>query len=192
MKEFIERIRKTHSISENSWNALQKLLEIKTYPPNYKLVEPGKASKKAYYLIKGVAKSYCTSKENNKINSGLYTDNTYIAEFTSLILGEPTKASTLETITTCTVIEGNYYDYIKLTEKHQDLNILHRKNLENFYILLQKQDLHLASLDSTERYLKLIKEEPRIENLITQKNIAAHLGITPVQLSRIKKELFRR
>ena len=191
MKEFIERINKTHPISENSLNELQKLLKIKTYPPNYKLVEPGKISNNAYYLIEGVAKSYCTSKEGNKINSGLYTNNSYIAEFSSLILRKPPAVSTLETITTCTVVEGNYHDYIKLTDTHKDLNILHRKNLENFYIILQKQDMDLANLNATERYLKLIKEEPKIESLITQKNIAGHLGISQVQLSRIKKELYR-
>ncbi len=191
MKTFIERINNTHPISENSLNELQKLVEIKTYPPNYKLVEPGKFSDKAYYLLKGVAKSYCTTQKGKKVNSALYTDNSYIAELTSLILGVPSSISTLETITTCTVIEGSYSKYIKLTETHKDLSILHRKNLENFYIILQKQDLDLANLNATERYLKLIKDEPKIETLITQKNIAAHLGITQVQLSRIKKEIYK-
>lgn len=191
MKGFIERINNTHPISENSWNELQKLVEVKTYPPKYKLEEPGKVSEKAYYLLKGVAKSYCTSQEGKKINSGLYTDNSYIAEFTSLILRKPPAVSTLETITSCTLIEANYNDFVKLTDTHSDLNIWHRKNLETFYITLQKQDLSFANFNATERYLNLIKEEPKIETLITQKNIAGHLGISQVQLSRIKKKLYR-
>jgi CRP-like cAMP-binding protein len=190
MKEFIERISKTHSISKNSMNELQKILNIKTYPSKYKLVKSGEIPNKAYYLISGAAKSYNTSKKGKERISGLYTDGSYIAELTSLILKEPSIAS-LETLTTCRVVEGNYYDFIKLTDTHADLNILHRKNLEHFYTILQKQDFDLANLDATERYLKLIKEEPKMETLVTQKNIAAHLGVSQVQLSRIKKELYR-
>lgn len=189
MKDFIERINNTHSISKNSWNELKKLLKIETYPPNYKLVEIGEVSEYAYFLLKGVARSYFTSQEGKELNSILYTDNSYLAEFTSLILGTPSLAP-IETLTTCTVIKGKYSDFIKLTDTYIDLNILHRKNLESFYITLQKQDLDLANLSSTERYLKLIKEEPKIETLITQKNIAKHLGVSQVQLSRLKKQLY--
>jgi CRP-like cAMP-binding protein len=190
MKGFIERINNTHPISENSWNELQKLVEVKTYPPKYKLEEPGKVSEKAYYLLKGVMRTYCTIIKGKKVNNGLYTDNRYVAEFTSLILKKPS-VSTLETLTTCTLVEANYNDFVKLTDTHSDLNIWHRKNLETFYITLQKQDLSLANFNATERYLNLIKEEPKIETLITQKNIAGHLGISQVQLSRIKKKLYR-
>jgi CRP-like cAMP-binding protein len=190
MKGFIERINNTHPISKNSWNELQKLVEIKTYPPKYKLEEPGKVSEKAYYLLKGVMRTYSTIIKGKKVNNGLYTDNRYVAEFTSLILKKPS-VSTLETLTTCTLVEANYNDFVKLTDTHSDLNIWHRKNLETFYITLQKQDLSLANFNATERYLNLIKEEPKIETLITQKNIAGHLGISQVQLSRIKKKLYR-
>lgn len=190
MKGFIERINNTHPISENSWNELQKLVKVKTYPPKYKLEEPGKVSEKAYYLLKGVMRTYSTIIKGKKVNNGLYTDNRYVAEFISLILKKPS-VSTLETLTTCTLVEANYNDFVKLTDTHSDLNIWHRKNLESFYITLQKQDLSLANLNATERYLNLIKEEPKIETLITQKNIAAHLGISQVQLSRIKKKLYR-
>ncbi|MFB0938836.1 MAG: hypothetical protein QMB29_07855 [Urechidicola sp.] len=190
MKGFIERINNTHPISENSWNELQKLVEVKTYPPKYKLEEPGKVSEKAYYLLKGVMRTYSTIIKGKKVNNGLYTDNRYVAEFTSLILKKPS-VSTLETLTTCTLVEANYNDFVKLTDTHSDLNIWHRKNLETFYITLQKQDLSLANFNATERYLNLIKEEPKIETLITQKNIAGHLGISQVQLSRIKKKLYR-
>lgn len=190
MKGFIERINNTHPISKNSWNELQKLVEVKTYPPKYKLEEPGKVSEKAYYLLKGVMRTYSTIIKGKKVNNGLYTDNRYVAEFTSLILKKPS-VSTLETLTTCTLVEANYNDFVKLTDTHSDLNIWHRKNLETFYITLQKQDLSLANFNATERYLNLIKEEPKIETLITQKNIAGHLGISQVQLSRIKKKLYR-
>ena len=131
MKEFIERINKAHSISENSWNELQKLLEIKTYPPNYKLDEIGQVSNNAYILLKGVVRSYYTSQKGKEVNSKIYTDNDYFGEFTSLIRRTPSLAQ-IETLTECNVLKCNYIDFIKLTDTHADLNRMHRKNLEDF------------------------------------------------------------
>ena len=189
MKNLIDRINKTHSISKNSWGKLNELLKVKTYPPHHVLVEHGKVTDTAYYLINGIARSYFISKEGKVVNSILYSGNVYLAEYTSLILKTPTM-SIIETLTKCEVIECKYSEFIKLSDKYFDINTLHRKNLEKFYISLQKQDLDLANLNSTERYLKLIKEMPKIETQITQKNIALHLGITQVQLSRLKKQLY--
>jgi hypothetical protein len=50
----------------------------------------------------------------------------------------------------------------------------------------------LSVLNSTERYIKLKKEIPDIENLIPQYHIASYLNITPTQLSRIRREYYSR
>ena len=43
--------------------------------------------------------------------------------------------------------------------------------------------------DATTRYENFIKNNPNIENRIAQHHIANHLGITPTQLSRIRKKI---
>jgi hypothetical protein len=43
--------------------------------------------------------------------------------------------------------------------------------------------------NATERYLKLRSKHPNIDQRIQQLHLASHLGITPTQLSRIRKEL---
>ena len=43
--------------------------------------------------------------------------------------------------------------------------------------------------NATERYLELLSKHPKIDQRIQQLQLASHLGITPTQLSRIRKEL---
>ena len=43
--------------------------------------------------------------------------------------------------------------------------------------------------NATERYLKLLSKYPDISERIALHHIASHLGITPTQLSRIRKAL---
>jgi hypothetical protein len=50
----------------------------------------------------------------------------------------------------------------------------------------------LTSLDATELYLKLKSESPEIEKLIPLYHIASYLNVTPVQLSRIRRDLYKK
>jgi len=58
------------------------------------------------------------------------------------------------------------------------------------YVRTDNKIHDLSILNATERFKKLKKEKPTIENLIKQYHIASYLNITPTQLSRIKKEYY--
>jgi DNA-binding MarR family transcriptional regulator len=47
----------------------------------------------------------------------------------------------------------------------------------------------LVMENATTRYLKFLANHPNIDNRIPLQYIASHLGITPTQLSRIRKDL---
>ena len=61
--------------------------------------------------------------------------------------------------------------------------------MEDAYIKKEKRIFELSMLDATDRYLKIRKDLPNIEKQIPQYQIASFLNITPVQLSRIRKDL---
>ena len=188
MAKFAQALNNIHPLSENSKIELSKLFKIKTYPANYILVEKNKKTNFVFFLLEGVARSYSTSPKGKEVNNIIYSDNSFLGSLPSLI--KETKVVTpIETLTECKVIQGSYKDYIKLTDTYIDINTFHRKNLETFVIRLHQQDLGLANLNASQRYLKLIHQYPKIETKISQKNIALHLGITTVQLSRLKRDL---
>lgn len=62
--------------------------------------------------------------------------------------------------------------------------------LESIFLLLESRIYDLSVLDATERYLKLKNEISNIEEFIPQYHIASYLNISPVQLSRIRKEIY--
>jgi hypothetical protein len=92
-------------------------------------------------------------------------------------------------ITDCDIIEVKYQDYIDISEKDLTIGIIHRKYLEILYLSYTQRIKEFLSLDGTQRYLKLLKRVPDIETHVNQKSIASNLGITPIQLSRIRKKL---
>tara|TARA_B110000977_G_scaffold175613_1_gene230479 strand:+ start:156 stop:302 length:147 start_codon:yes stop_codon:yes gene_type:complete len=47
----------------------------------------------------------------------------------------------------------------------------------------------MALLDAADRYLIFKEEDPGLEGLIPQYHVAAYLGVSPTQFSRIRQKL---
>ncbi len=61
--------------------------------------------------------------------------------------------------------------------------------LELEWIKKERHDIRMVTNDATTNYLVFRKEYPGLENQIPQYHIASYLGITPIQLSRIRARL---
>ena len=57
---------------------------------------------------------------------------------------------------------------------------------EDFFLQEEKREMSLVILDAQERYALFQEEFPGLEFDIPQYQVASYLGITPVQLSRIR------
>lgn len=61
--------------------------------------------------------------------------------------------------------------------------------MEQEWIKKEKQVIQMVTNDAKTNYLIFKKEYPGLENQIPQYHIASYLGITPIQLSRIRARL---
>jgi len=97
---------------------------------------------------------------------------------------------TLETLEETILINLNYKKYRQLIELNIDLKNFYIAYLENNWIIEKEQrEVSLVMENATERYLKLLEKHPNIDQRIQKLHLASHLGITPTQLSRIRKNI---
>ena len=184
-----ERVNKSHQLTDESWSKFAEIFRTERYDSNHKIVEIGKQTSEMYFLLNGIVRAYSVTKRNKEINSLIFAEGNFFADYSSLIKNRPPNLN-LETLTEVKIMTCSFKDFISLTDRYLDINIMYRKHLEKFYLSLEKRDKELAILNSTDRFLALKKRIPKIELLVSQKHIASHLGISPVQLSRLKKELY--
>ncbi|MGB0891144.1 MAG: Crp/Fnr family transcriptional regulator [Flavobacteriaceae bacterium] len=177
------------SLSKESLEKFRELVSVNEHKKGHIIVNEGETPTQFYILKKGIVRSFILNDKGKEHIRTLYIPVTTSGALSSLIKKTPSNA-TYECLTDCEILEGNFSDFIKLTKEYHDLSLFYNKVLESIFQRTENKVFDLSVLNAKERYLKLKKEVPNIDNLITQYHIAAYLNITPVQLSRIRKDLY--
>jgi len=63
-----------------------------------------------------------------------------------------------------------------------------RKLAEIFFVQKEQREIEIVLLDADRRYSLFQKQFPQLEQQIPQYHIASYLGVTPTQLSRIRRK----
>jgi len=188
MNQNLEFLRKIGDLSEASFKKLQCLATYRKFPAKKILVDKTIVPTKVYMLVSGVITAFVNSESGKQFNKRLFTPISFAGALTAILKNESSKV-TYMTLTECKVYEIDFEEFKELCRQEFEVGRLYVKLLEHIFITYETRSLDLMRLDATERYLKLRKQIPNIDNLIPQYQIASYLNITPVQLSRIRKKL---
>ena len=190
MKKFIEALNQIYPLSKESLIQFEGLLKVEEFKKKDKIAELGEIPTKFFILRTGVVRSYVTDEKGRDLIRSLYVPIKAVGAFSALVLEKPSN-STYDCLTDCEVYVGDFKKFKKIATRNIEFANLYNMVLERLFIRMEKRILELSVLDAKQRYLKLKNHIPEIENLIPQYHIASYLNITPVQLSRIRKDLYK-
>lgn len=176
-------------ISEQSWNLIDQLITFKTVNKDETILNQGRVAKDIYFVCKGVLRAYTTDMDGNFYTKNLFLENQLAGSTVSYLLSKPSHFI-IDALEDSIIISINYKAYRHLIDTNTDLKDFYIAYLEkNWVIDKEPREVSLVMEDAKKRYLHLLDTHPDIDQRIQQKHLASHLGITPTQLSRIKKEL---
>ncbi len=191
MDKFYTYLNTITPISERTWAEFQSILSPRDYKAGDIITKMGDYPKKVFFLKSGYARAYVLTHKNKEFNREIFAPSEFMSSLAALMQGVKSKMA-IECLTDCEVVETLYEDYVKLKTKFSELQELYTYSLERNFLKLEQRTIELSTMTATERYIALRKRIPQIDNIISQFHIASHLGITPIQLSRIRKNLFSR
>lgn len=167
------------------WKSFSDLCEEVEFKKNETIKSAGQIEKNAYFILEGACGVFLW-KENNFVCLDIVLENNFFADHMSLITEQ---ASPLETVaiekTTALKITASNIAKLK---KSPFGKILFLIGAENSFVEKQQQQIDLLTKTAEQRYIELLKKNPKIVQRIAQKHIASYLGITTQSLSRIKKK----
>lgn len=176
-------------ISEESWLIIQALVRFEFVKHGEIILRAGQTARNLHYICKGSLRAFIGGGEGNVYNKNIFLEGQFAGSKVSYLLNKPSNF-TLEGIEDSVLISMNYKKYREAIESYRDLKDFYIAYLErNWVIEKEQREVSIVMENGTTRYLQLLSQHPDIDKRIPQRHIASHLGITPTQLSRIRKNL---
>src|SRR5688500_11251507 len=188
MKQFWDKVESYAKLSEQSKAAWTKILRQKTYTKNQYFILEGEIGETVAFVVKGLFSKFHTTQEGDVIIKRFFFENFFLASTSSMLSKTPSLFS-IKTLEPSTVLEYNFQEFKKLTETYPDIAAFYIRYMELHWII-EKETLEISFRHDTAKvkYADFLKTYPLLESRLKLHEIAAYLGITPTQLSRVRAE----
>ncbi|HEY0054441.1 MAG TPA: Crp/Fnr family transcriptional regulator [Pedobacter sp.] len=174
-------------IKADTWNSLKSLFFEKTLLKGEYFITEGETAKQIGFLTSGIIRAFYRNREGIEYNKHFFLPSNIIGGYSSLITSTPNKINQ-QALSDCTMLVANYAQVIKLYDLFPDFERVGRRLAELYFVDKEQREINIVLLDADKRYLIFRQEYPQLEQLIAQYHIASYLGITPTQLSRIRRK----
>jgi CRP-like cAMP-binding protein len=156
------------------------------YPKNDYFSFVGQANDKLGFVIDGL---FCMHTE--KPGGVIFTKGFLRNQEFLLATFDPQEESLvhIQAVKDSLILEAKYSDIQRLFARHADFRQRSERGMQKRYQAICDRLELLATLDATGRYLAFQQEYGDLEEDIPQYLIASYVGVTPTQLSRIRKKL---
>mgnify|MGYP000335807233 CR=1 FL=1 len=178
-----------NELSESSWQAYASCCQVKTLKKGDILYSFGEKLLSFSFIHRGLMRAYFIDEGGNEYNKTFFTEGRFPGSMSALLKSEP-NGMEIQAMEDCEIVEINHAQYRQTMFEHADLMKYQIAYLERHW-LLEKEPKEMGYLqhEAKERYLSFVEQFEDVLPRIAQYHIASFLGITPTQLSRIKKEL---
>lgn len=175
-------------VSPESWDKFSSLFTPGILRKGDYFITDGQIAKEIAFLETGIVRAFYRNNEAVEYNKHFFVNPSFIGGYASLITGTPNQIIQ-QALTDCTIQVAKYANIQALYQTCPDIERAARVLAEQFFVQKEQREIEIVLLDADKRYQIFQKNLPRLEQQIPQYHIASYLGITPTQLSRIRKKL---
>jgi CRP-like cAMP-binding protein len=160
-----------------------KILKRKDY-----LLKEGEHCKTENFILKGCLRTYTIDDKGFEHILMFGIEDWWVGDLYSFLTKTPATyyIDALEDTEILQILKENLD---KLYERVPKFERFFRLIIQNAFIALQRRINQNLSFTAEEKYLDFIKRYPELEQRISQKQVSAYLGITPVFLSMLRRKL---
>lgn len=174
-------------LSAKTWQALQPLFQARPLAKGEYFIKAGEVASQIGFLEEGLLRAFYQTENGAEYNKHFFKAPVLVGGYASLITGAVNQIQQ-QALTDCKLWVADFKAFAALYDQHPDLERMARKLAEAFFVQKEQREIEMVMLDADARYQLLQKRHPKLEQQIPQYHIASYLGVTPTQLSRIRKK----
>jgi len=164
------------------------LLQLKKLKRKEFLLKQGDICKTENFIVKGCLRTY-TIDDNGFEHIVMFgIEDWWVGDLYSFLTQNPTTYF-IDALEDTEILQISKANLDRLFERVPKFERFFRLILQNAFIAQQQRINQNLSFTAEQRYLDFITKHPNLEQRLSQKQVAAYLGITPVFLSMLRKKL---
>jgi CRP-like cAMP-binding protein len=187
LTELYKYLNSISPLQEETWRRVEQLFTEKTLIKGEYFINEGEKAKQIGFLTSGIIRAFYRNNEGLEYNKHFFIPHNIVGGYSSLVTSTPNKIIQ-QALTNCNILIANYSEITKLYDLFPDFERVGRRLAGLYFVNKEQREIEIVLLNANERYLIFRKEYPQLLQLIPQYHIASYLGITPTQLSRIRRK----
>ena len=152
------------------------------------LLKPGTTVKHEYFVVKGCLKGYYIDEKGSRHIIQFAVENWWIGDFDAFYNQVPSRLY-IEAIEDSQLLSINYDSLQNIYNKAPIFERYFRVLVTQAFISQRKRILSTLEKNTKERYIEFCTSYPNIENRVPNYDIANYLGVSPENLSRVRKQM---
>jgi len=162
--------------------------DVKHFKKGEFLIRQGKVDSKLYFLTKGFARYVSVSCEGKEFTQTFASAPCVAGSARSMAKNMPALFS-IEALDDVVCLEFEWPDFFSKMKGQVEFLKAYNRLLGYLFLVKEEREYAFVQHNAERRYLNFLQAYPTLQNLIPVKMIASHIGITPIALSRIRKNL---
>lgn len=184
----LQNINRFISLTQEEEELYLSFLTKKKFKKKEFLLKPGKIAKSDFYIVKGCLKVFVIDNRGVEHISMFAVEDWWTGDLSSFHTQQPASyfIQALEDTEVLQISKTNFDSLFEQIPKFERFyRIIFQKSLISY---IQRSDDNI-SLSAEGKYLAFVEKYPYLINRISQKDIAAYIGVTPEFLSNIRRKI---
>lgn len=181
-KEFLKNV---SFLTEEDCLLFEPHLVTKTYKSKDYYLTEGKICLEIGFINKGCFRTYYLS-DGKEINTHFAFENEFVTDYDSFLQEKPSRYF-IQALEDTEIVTFNLPALKNAYDQSQNWERFGRMVAEQSYKLTTRRVESFLFMDGEERYLDVLKNQPRIMERIPLYHIASYIGLERESLSRLRK-----
>lgn len=178
-----------YPLSDETWQALRMFCHYREVAKGELICCAGEMPTRFAFVCQGLLRVFALDEKGNEYNKNFFWEGRFPGSMAALLRQEPSGHS-IQALEDSVIIEIDFRTFRELLYRREDLKLFQIHYLEaNWLLAKDARETRLVQQDAAERYRLFVAEHPALVQRLPQYHIASHLGVTPTQLSRIRRKM---
>ncbi len=164
-----------------------KCFKLKTLKRNSSLLSAGEICREFYFVGSGIIRTYYLTRQGHEKTRHIAFENSFVSSVSSFINQTPS-FEFVEVLEDAELYSISFTNFYQLVKEVPGWALFYQNFLEMAYISQNKKIEGRVTLTASERYRKLMVEDQRYIQRVSNKILATYLDITQETLSRLKSK----